>query len=219
MDPLLPLTIASVGVAVLARFSSQLDKCSILGASVALVLLTLVTQVILRDNHPYTPKARILSDAAIAVFHERALARAEVGNEVELVVDTLPGRVLKGYLREIASADQASSIAGLGDITEEVLALIDLQSTSDADLLAGTRAQVAVYTRHWRYFGVVRRVLIRMHSWQNYLVLHSSRYFTSDRIVGMDPSGPSLIRRADRSVGAGGEARNDPSRSRDVNVR
>ena len=102
-------------------------------------------------------------------------------------------------------------------LDEEVFALIDLQPSSDADLLAGTRAQVAVYTRHWSYFGVVRRVLLRMHSWQNYLVLHSSRYFASDRIVGMDPSG--LIRRADRSVSAGGEARNDPSRSRDVNVR
>ena len=190
MDPLLPLTIAAVGVAVLARFSSRLDTCTILGASLALVLLTLVTHVILRDNHPYTPEARILSDAAIAIFHERALARTEVGNEVELVVDTLPGRVLKGHLREIVSADP-SMLSGVGSVKldEEVFALIDLQPSSDADLLAGTRAQVAVYTRHWRYFGVVRRVLLRMHSWQNYLVLHSSRYFASDRIVGMDPSG------------------------------
>ena len=115
MDPLLPLTIAAVGVAVLARFSSRLDTCSILGASLALVLLTFVTHVILRDNHPYTPEARILSDAAIAIFHERALARTEVGNEVELVVDTLPGRVLKGYLREIVSATQVPSWSRFGE--------------------------------------------------------------------------------------------------------
>ena len=216
MDPLLPLTVAAVGVAVLAQFSSRLDTCTILGASLALVLLTFVTHVILRDNHPYTPEARILSDAAIAIFHERALVRTEVGNEVELVVDTLPGRVLKGHLREIVSATQVPAGAGSVKLDEEVFALIDLQPSSDADLLAGTRAQVAVYTRHWRYFGVVRRVLLRMHSWQNYLVLHSSRYFASDRIVERIPQG---IRRADRSVSAGGEARNDPSRSRDVNVR
>ena len=199
MDPLLPLTIAAVGVAVLARFSSRLDTCSILGASLALVLLTLVTHVILRDNHPYTPEARILSDAAIAIFHERALARTEVGNEVELVVDTLPGRVLKGHLREIVSATQVPAGAGSVKLDEEVFALIDLQPSSDADLLAGTRAQVAVYTRHWRYFGVVRRVLLRMHSWQNYLVLHSSRYFAADRIRGTDPSGLS---RSEEPTGA-----------------
>ena len=215
MDPLLPLTIAAVGVAVLGRFSSRSDTCTI-GASLALVLLTFVTHVILRDHHPYTPEARILSDAAIAIFHERALVRTEVGNEVELVVDTAPGRVLKGHLREILSATQLPAGVGSVKLDEEVFALIDLQPSSDADLLAGARAQVAVYTRYWSYFGVVRRVLLRMHSWQNYLVLHSSRYFASDRIVEWIPQG---IRRGDRSVSAGGEARNNPSRSRDVNVR
>src|SRR5262245_22556506 len=188
MDPLLPLTSAAMGIAVLARFRSRLDTCSILGAALALVLLMLLTHVILQDNHPYTPNARILSDAAVAVFHERALARTEVGNEVELAVDTLPGRVLKGSLRDIVNAAQAS-----GELSEEVLALIELQPSSDGDLLAGARAQVAVYTRHWRHFGVVRRVLLRMHSWQNYLVLHSSRYFTQAPDMGAAKSTPRGI--------------------------
>jgi hypothetical protein len=67
--------------------------------SLALVLLMLVTHVILRDNHPFTANARILSNIAVAIFHERALMRTEVGNEVELAANTLPGRVRKGYLR------------------------------------------------------------------------------------------------------------------------
>ena len=191
MDPLLPLTAAAVGIAVLAQLRSRLDTCSILGASLALVLITLVTHVILRDNHPYTSNARILSGNAIAGFHERALARTEIGNEVEIAVDTLPGRVLKGYLREILSATQASARTGASERSEEMFALIDLQPSSDGELIAGAAAQVAVYTRHWRYFGVVRRVLLRMHSWQNYLVLHSSRYFTKVRDLGYGYSGAS----------------------------
>jgi hypothetical protein len=181
MDPLLPLTIAAVGIAVLARYRSRLDRCSILGGSLALALLTLITHVILRDNHPYTPDARILSDIAVAIFHESALARTAIGNEVELAVDTLPGRVLKGSLREIVSAAQASAKTDSGEPSKEVLALIDLQLSSYGAAFAGARAQVAVYTRHWHYFGIVRRVLLRMHSWQNYLVLHSSRYFAQFR--------------------------------------
>ena len=39
MDPLLPLTLASVGIAVLGWFRSRLDACSILGASLASALL------------------------------------------------------------------------------------------------------------------------------------------------------------------------------------
>ena len=143
MDPLLPLTIAAVGIAVLARFRSRLDTCSILGASLALVLLMLVTHVILRDNHPYTPNARILSGTAVAIFHERALARTEVGNQAEVAVDTLPGRVLKGFLREIVSATQASARTGSVELSEEVFAIVDLQPSSDGDLLADARAQVA----------------------------------------------------------------------------
>lgn len=73
MDPLLPLTIAAVSIAALARFRSRLGACSILGASLASVLLMFVTHIILRDNHPYTPNAQILPDSAVAIFHEHAL--------------------------------------------------------------------------------------------------------------------------------------------------
>jgi hypothetical protein len=184
MDPLLPLTIAAIGIAALAPFRSRWGVCSILGASLVLMLLMLVTQTILWDNHPYSPNGRILSDAAVASFHGRALARTEVGNEAELAVDTLPGRVLKGHLRGIVSATASASP---GSVEQEVFALIDLQPGSDADLLVGARAQVVVYTRNWRYVGVVRRLLLRMHSWQNYLVLHSNRHFTEARDWGTDP--------------------------------
>jgi hypothetical protein len=32
-------------------------------------------------------------------------------------------------------------------------------------------AEVAVYTEHWHHVGVMRRVLLRMSSWMNYVFL------------------------------------------------
>ncbi len=36
-------------------------------------------------------------------------------------------------------------------------------------LPAGSSAQVAVYTEHWHHFAIIRRLLLRMKSWMNYV--------------------------------------------------
>jgi len=35
----------------------------------------------------------------------------------------------------------------------------------------GAAAQVALYTPHWHHFAIIRRILLRMRSWQNYIFL------------------------------------------------
>ncbi len=37
-------------------------------------------------------------------------------------------------------------------------------------LPAGATAQVAVYTEHWRSVAVIRRILLRMRAWMNYVI-------------------------------------------------
>jgi hypothetical protein len=52
------------------------------------------------------------------------------------------------------------------------LALIRIKVTSDLSafqLPAGATAQVAVYSDHWRPVAVIRRILLRMKSWTNYV--------------------------------------------------
>jgi len=34
---------------------------------------------------------------------------------------------------------------------------------------AGAAAQVALYTEHWHHFAIIRRILLRMKSWMNYV--------------------------------------------------
>ena len=56
----------------------------------------------------------------------------------------------------------------LGRIPVQIRVTDDL---SEYNLPAGTRAQVAVYSDHWHHVAIMRKILLRMSSWQNYLYL------------------------------------------------
>jgi hypothetical protein len=50
------------------------------------------------------------------------------------------------------------------------VAVIDLEEDMSAyNIPGGAAAQVAVYTPYWHHFAIIRRILLRMRSWQNYV--------------------------------------------------
>ncbi len=52
-----------------------------------------------------------------------------------------------------------------------VFTVIDLTDDLSAYRLpAGAAAQVAVYTEHWQWLAVIRRIILRMQAWLNYVV-------------------------------------------------
>jgi hypothetical protein len=40
---------------------------------------------------------------------------------------------------------------------------------SEYNIPAGAKAEVAVYSENWKPFSIIRRVLLRMKSWQKYI--------------------------------------------------
>jgi hypothetical protein len=52
------------------------------------------------------------------------------------------------------------------------VAIIDLtQDMSGYNLPGGAAAQVAVYTPYAHHFALIRKILLRMRSWQNFVFL------------------------------------------------
>jgi hypothetical protein len=52
------------------------------------------------------------------------------------------------------------------------LALIDVtDDISGYQIPLGAAAQVAIYTEHWHHVSMIRKILLRMRSWQNYIFL------------------------------------------------
>jgi hypothetical protein len=67
-----------------------------------------------------------------------------------------------GALQEMAERSQEG----------RAVAIIELEAAvTDYKFPGGSAAQVALYTPHWHHFAIIRRILLRMRSWQNYIFL------------------------------------------------
>ncbi len=113
-----------------------------------------------------------------AAFPQNALLRVKAGDEAEIAFDALPGTILKGRVNKVLEAiapGQLQPAGALQDMGEPLpggraVAIIDLEDAPpDFTIPGGAAAQVALYTPHWHHFAIIRRILLRMRSWENYV--------------------------------------------------
>jgi multidrug resistance efflux pump len=113
-----------------------------------------------------------------AAFQQNSLQRVKGGDEAEVAFDAVPGRVFKGKVRLVLDAIAAGQMQATGaliDVDERTaggraLAIIDVEDDlSGYQIPLGAAGQVAIYTEHWHHVSLLRKILLRMRSWQNYL--------------------------------------------------
>ena len=117
----------------------------------------------------------------IALFNQNELHQVESGNEVEFTLDTLPGKVIKGQVDSIIWAQGQGQIAPSGMVPVTGFAVqtpgryavkFDIaERDRKIFLAAGAAGQAAIYTDHMAGIHILRKVLIRVSSYMNYLVL------------------------------------------------
>ncbi len=115
-----------------------------------------------------------------AAFRQNSLQRLEKGFEAEFVFRALPGRVFKGEVVEVLPAiaegqiQARGALLGTQALTTQGRVIVKLKINDDMSqyhLPLGSNAEVAVYSDSFEHVSVMRKVLIRMKSWQNYLYL------------------------------------------------
>ena len=115
-----------------------------------------------------------------AAFRQNSLQRLEPGFEAEFMFRALPGKVFKGQVVDVLPAIGESQFQARGSLlgTEALRTsgrvLVTLKITDDLEeyhLPMGTAVEVAVYSDSFTHVSIMRKVLIRMKSWQNYLYL------------------------------------------------
>ncbi|MEZ8615197.1 HlyD family secretion protein [Vibrio splendidus] len=116
----------------------------------------------------------------IAAFRQNSLQRLHPGFEAEFLFRALPGKIFKGRIDEIIPAIGESQIQARGTLigtnalrtNGRVFAKMTItDDLSDYHLPMGTAVEVAVYSDSFTHVSIMRKVLIRMKSWQNYLYL------------------------------------------------
>jgi multidrug resistance efflux pump len=115
-----------------------------------------------------------------AAFPQTVVQRLHPGAEAEIAFDAIPGRVFQGKVSALADAvsqgqlqasgallnpEDRASTSGLVSVNINIV-----DNLSDYQLPAGSTAQVAVYTQHLTPLAIIRRILLRMKAWLNYIV-------------------------------------------------
>jgi len=120
-------------------------------------------------------------DQALAAgFQQNALQRLRTGDEAEVAFDGIPGRVFKAKVRHVIDAIALGQLQATGTLQDmgvglpggRAVAIIDVdEDTSGYNIPGGAAAQVAVYTEHAEALALLRRILLRMRSWENFVFL------------------------------------------------
>lgn len=115
-----------------------------------------------------------------AAFQQNALRRVQVGDEAEIAFSALPGRIVRGRVKNIIDVMVQGQLQPSGSLIDpedrprpgRVIAEIEVLEDLTAERLPGGAAgQVALYTTHIAPLAVIRRVLLRMNSWENYVFM------------------------------------------------
>jgi len=115
-----------------------------------------------------------------AAFQQNSLQRVKAGDEAEVAFDAVPGRVFKGKVRLVLDAIAAGQLSATGALVDfgertsggRALAVIDVEDDmTPYQIPLGAAGQVAIYTEHWHHVSMIRKILLRMRSWQNYVFL------------------------------------------------
>jgi multidrug resistance efflux pump len=121
------------------------------------------------------------SGQVIAFYNQNELTKVQSGDEAEFALETYPGRIIKGKVDSIIWAMGQGQLPPSGTIPMSTLATappgqfavkFDLADRDrDLFLAAGAVGAAAIYTQHGEIIQIVRKVIMRVGSYTNYLIL------------------------------------------------
>ena len=117
------------------------------------------------------------------LFGQNELHQVEPGNEVEITLDTNPGRVLKAHVDSIIWAQGQGQFEASGELQRTAFVtppgrfpvkLVLGERDRALFLAAGARGSAAIYTEHFVLVHIVRKVLLRVASYLDYIIIKHS---------------------------------------------
>ena len=117
----------------------------------------------------------------LALFWQNELHEVEPGNEAELAMSTYPGRIIKATVDSIIWAQGQGQLPLTGTLPQTGAAampegrfavkLVLAERDQDVFLAAGARGTGAIYTHHLEPIHLIRKVLLRVTSYLNWIII------------------------------------------------
>lgn len=148
-----------------------------------------VTQVALRPGMraaslPLRPVMVFVHDESkyfVAWFRQNSMLRLQAGDVAEIAFDGIPGEVFTGKVKTVFPAIAEGQIQPSGNLYNPRSApypgrlpvLIDITDPDfepyAGQVPGGAYAQAAIYSQHFSHVAVMRKILLRMSAWMNYI--------------------------------------------------
>ena len=118
-----------------------------------------------------------------ALFGQNELHQVEAHNEAEITLDTYPGRVIKAHVDSIIWAQGQGQLEASGDLPKTTFVpppgrfpvkLVVADADKSVFLAAGARGAAAIYTEHLAIIHIIRKVLLRVQSYFDYVIIKHS---------------------------------------------
>jgi multidrug resistance efflux pump len=114
-------------------------------------------------------------------FRQNSLLRLEVGYEAEVAFDGLPGKVFAGEVAKVLPVLSEGQVQASGEMINftraprpgRIPVLIHITDPKYKQYIdkvpGGAYAQTAIYSEHFHHVAIMRKILLRMSAWMNYL--------------------------------------------------
>ena len=118
-----------------------------------------------------------------AFFNQNELHQVENGNEAEITLDTYPGRIIKAHVDSILWAQSQGQGDASGNLPKTSISappgrfpvkLVVAEKDHDVFLAAGAAGAAAIYTEHITPVHIIRKVLLRVESYLDYIIIKHS---------------------------------------------
>jgi multidrug resistance efflux pump len=132
---------------------------------------------------PFTQAMSFVEDEyqVIALYHQNELVKVKAGDEAEIVLPTYPGDIIKASVDSIVWAQGQGQMTTSGTLPETGAAplppgrfavKLDLTDKERSRFLAaGALGNAAIYTEGMEPIHIIRKVILRVGSYTNYLIL------------------------------------------------
>jgi multidrug resistance efflux pump len=118
-----------------------------------------------------------------ALFGQNELHQVAPGNHAEITLDSYPGRVIKAHVDSIIWAQGQGQLDASGDLPRTTFSappgrfpakLVVSDNEKSLFLAAGARGSAAIYTEHFGMVHIIRKVLLRVASYLDYIIIKHS---------------------------------------------
>ncbi len=116
-----------------------------------------------------------------AWMRQNSQLRLTPGDEAEVAFDGIPGRVFKGKVKDVIAVIGEGQVQPSGNLISfsgspppgrvpVIIEITDSDYTQYAALMpGGSFGQAALYSQHFHHVAVMRKILLRMAAWMNYI--------------------------------------------------